>query len=334
MAAEQSGEASLPDTQGRLLELLADGAWHSGERLAASLGVSRTAVWKGIRVLSGRGLKVERIRGHGYRLTLPLDPLDRAHLNRVFHTLAGTTARLEVHEIVDSTNDVARERPDDSPLLVVAEYQREGKGRRGRRWWSPYGAGLCFSLALSLEPTPEGLGPLPLACALGVVDGLEKLGAVPVGIKWPNDIDWRGQKLGGILVEVQGESAGPFWTVVGVGLNVHRPQGAWPADVAARLATLDDLRSGGVWRRDDVLSSVVTALWERLIIFAREGFGSMTNDYERHDVLFGRAVLVHQGDGHPLQGIARGIDAAGWLRLETATGEIRLGVGEVSVRPA
>ncbi len=334
MTAEQAEKLPPAVTHERLLALLSDGDWHSGDRLAASLGVSRTTIWKCVRALAGRGLRIERARGRGYRLACPLDPMDSERLGLLFRSLAGAGARLDVREVVGSTNDIARENPGDAPLLVVAEYQRGGKGRRGRRWWSPYGAGLCFSLALPLEPSAGGLGALPLACALGVVDGLEALDAGPFGIKWPNDVEWQGRKLGGILVEIQGESAGPFWTVVGVGLNVHRPGAAWPPDVAERLAALDDLRTGTAWRREEVLGAVVAALWRRLKVFGREGFATMGHDYARRDALVGRAIVVHRDGEPPLHGTALGIDAAGWLRLDTPTGEVRLGVGEASVRPA
>jgi BirA family biotin operon repressor/biotin-[acetyl-CoA-carboxylase] ligase len=332
MAAEGNGTLRPDATRERLLALLSDGGWHSGDRLAGALGVSRTAVWKSVRRLSERGVQVERARGRGYRLACPLDPVDPSRLGLFWRALAGPSARTEVHEVVGSTNDIAVADRGEAPLLVAAEYQSGGRGRRGRRWWSPYGAGLCFSLARILGPVAGGLGALPLACALGVVDGLESLCGGPFGIKWPNDIEWQGRKLGGILVEIQGESAGPFWTVVGVGLNVHRPGAAWPPEVEARLAVLDDLCPETPWRRDDVLQALVEGLWRRLETFARAGFVSMEEDYARHDVLNGRTVVVQREGESPLSGTARGIDASGWLRLATPAGEVRVGVGEASVR--
>jgi BirA family biotin operon repressor/biotin-[acetyl-CoA-carboxylase] ligase len=334
MAAERCRRERSSARNERLLALLADGEWHSGDRLAATLGVSRTAVWKSVRTLGGRGLRVERMRGRGYRLVCPLDPLDPVRLARVFREAVGSGARVDLREVVESTNDVARDAAGETPLLVVAEYQRGGRGRRGRRWWSPYGAGLCFSLAFPLAPVPGGLAALPLACALGVVDGLESLAPGSFGIKWPNDIEWQGRKLGGILVEIQGESFAPVWTVVGVGLNVHRPGDAWPPEVADRLAALDDLGPPGRWRRDDVLGAVVTALWKKLESFARQGFAPMIFDYARHDTLLGRAIVVHRDGESPLEGTALGIDETGWLRVDTSIGEVRLGVGEATVRSA
>lgn len=332
MDADRTDRPAQAHARERLLPLLADGAWHSGDRLAATLGVSRTAVWKAVRALARRGVGIERARGRGYRLGRPLDPLEPRALERLFRALAGPDARVEIRDVVTSTNDLAREAAGGPPLLVSAEYQQGGRGRRGRRWWSPYGAGLCVSFGFALTPGPGGVAALPLVCALGVVEGLRAATGATPGIKWPNDIEWEGRKLGGILVEVQGETHGPLWTVVGLGLNVHRGRDGWPEDVGGRLAALDDLRPAAPWKRGDILAAVLASLWPRLRAFAREGFAPVREAYTRHDVLRGRRVVVLQDGAPPLEGTALGTDDEGRLRLLAADGERRLGVGEVSVR--
>lgn len=339
MRADDSGPVIATEKEGvldeRLLSLLADGDWHAGSALAARLGVSRTSVWKHIRRFERKGLLIERKHGRGYRLSVCFDPLDRQAITQAFHRLVGPTGRVLFEDVVGSTNDIARELIAESPLLVSANFQASGRGRRGRRWWSPYGAGLCLSLGFRLELPPDGITPLPLVCALGVTDALAASMGINVGIKWPNDIEIEGRKLGGILVEVQGESLGPLWTVVGIGVNVHRARTGYPSDLESRIIALDDLPMESHPRRSKVFLAILEALWARIQCFVAEGFVAMLHDYDRRDVIKGKAVVIQSEGIPPAVGTAQGIDAQGWLRVRTADGsERRFGTGEVSLRVA
>src|SRR5262245_37179334 len=150
-----------------LLRALADGELHSGEDLARAFAVTRAAVGKCMPKLAGWGLEVRAVPGAGYRLARPIDLLDARELQAA---LAPSTsrrlARLTVHTEIDSTNRALLEsEPPRSGQLAacIAEFQRAGRGRRGRRWTTPLGGGLCLSVAWQFAGTPPDLPALTLA---------------------------------------------------------------------------------------------------------------------------------------------------------------------------
>ncbi|MDX1654152.1 MAG: biotin--[acetyl-CoA-carboxylase] ligase, partial [Candidatus Competibacteraceae bacterium] len=218
----------MQERERRLLEVLGDGRFHSGEELARALGVSRAAVWKHLNSLGRRGLEVHAVRGRGYRLPNPLELLDpegiRAQLSP---SVQGRLAQLEVFDQIDSTNSYLLTRakagaPGGS--VCLAERQSAGRGRRGRQWISPFAANLYLSVLWRYPDGPALLSGLSLAVGVAMARALEGVGVVGVGLKWPNDLLWRDQKLGGILLEFGGESSGPCQVVTGVGLNVTMPK--------------------------------------------------------------------------------------------------------------
>src|SRR5690606_22869911 len=101
-----------------------------------------------------------------------------------------------------------------------------GKGRRGRTWVSPLGRNIYFSLLWGFQNGVAALEGLSLLCAVAVVRALQRAGVDGLGVKWPNDVLRHGNKLAGILLEVQGDVTGPCRVVIGIGINVHMPASA------------------------------------------------------------------------------------------------------------
>jgi BirA family biotin operon repressor/biotin-[acetyl-CoA-carboxylase] ligase len=306
-----------------VLDLLADGAWHSGVALGESLGLSRAAVWKQVRVLRSLGLTVAADRARGYRLAAPLDLLRGAAIRPA---LAPATrdalGTLEILTVTTSTNDWLSSRPAPPPgrlLAVAAEYQTGGRGRRGRRWLSPLGHGICLSVAWTFETTPRDLPALSLVAGVVVVEALAALGVSGVQLKWPNDIVAGGGKLGGILVEVAGESGGPLRAVIGIGLNVRRLaglDGELHAEGGALAAvSLDDLGGGARVSRNELVVALLDGLLASLRQFATAGAGQFLADWRRHDGLAGRPVQVTRGR-ESFAGVARGLADDGALLVE------------------
>ncbi|MEJ2515873.1 MAG: biotin--[acetyl-CoA-carboxylase] ligase [Gammaproteobacteria bacterium] len=321
-----------------LLDALAGGQVISGQGLARRLGVSRTAVWKAVRRLQAQGLDVTAVPGSGYRLDTPVDPLDpeavRARLGRA---LGERLAHLDVRPRVDSTSTrVLAAAPEGPGLAVcVADYQTAGRGRRGRRWLSPPGAGVCLSVACRLAQAPSGLGGLALAVGVATVAALERLGAAGLALKWPNDLLWKERKLGGILIELRGEAQGPTLAAVGVGINHRFPQAARRRVEDGRALPPADLAEicGHPPPRAVVATEVVTAVDRALVRFESGGLDAFRDDFARLDALRGRQVHG-AGPAGGQSGIARGVDDMGALLLEQPDGSvIRVTAGEVSVRP-
>ena len=331
-----SGVAPAGEDHG-LLALLADGGFHSGESLAVRLGISRAAVWKRIGRLAELGLDVERRSGRGYRLAGGIELLEHA---RILAALGAPTRarlpRLELRGVVGSTNDVLlqalRAHTAEPGVVCLAERQTAGRGRRGRRWSSPFGSNIYLSLAWRFERGVAALEGLSLAIGVAVVRALVACGIEGVGLKWPTDLVAGGAKLGGILIELEGELAGPVDAVIGIGVNVRMPR-AGAAVIDQPWTDLETL-AGRAVSRNDFAAALIDACYVLLPEFAARGFAALREDWQRLDVLAGRAVTVTAGDGGTLAGTAEGVDASGALRLRTAEGLRALSGGEVSVRRA
>lgn len=321
-----------------LLRALAPGAPVSGEALGRELGVSRAAVWKAARRLVELGVPIEALPGRGYRLEQPLVLLDGDAVRRALP--AGVARRIGLLEVLpetDSTNArvLAAERPVGELVAYLAEYQSAGRGRRGRRWLAPPGSGICLSVGGRLPAAPSDYASLPTAVGVACAAALEGLGVQGIGLKWPNDLLLDGHKLGGILIELRGESQGPAVVAVGIGLNVRLGAAARSGIAAAGglpAADLGCLANATPVDRNALaaaLAAAITGCLER----APAGLSDAVLDgWRQRDVLRGRAVRIEDA-GADRVGIALGLDRSGALLLEVADGaRQRVTAGEVSLR--
>lgn len=314
----------MDDSRHALLTLLADGAWHTGVRLGATLGLSRAAIWKQIRALRNTGLTVLADRRRGYRLGARLQLLAEDSIRAYLSPEALVAlARLDVLLIAASTSEFLTAIPAPSPgamLACVAEYQSGGRGRRGRRWFSPLGHGLCLSVSWCYEVAPRDLAALGLVIGVAVAEALTNaVPAAAIQLKWPNDIVADGGKLGGILVDVAGETGGPLRVVIGIGINVHVSAGL-DAEVDAdggnlRPVTLDALVPGSQASRNHLAGCLVNALYRNLGEFAYSGFAAFAPRWRSRDYLRGQPVTVSSGSQR-FTGVAQGIADDGALLVE------------------
>ncbi len=334
MAAE--GKERPLSRRRELLALLADGREHSGEELATRLAVTRAAVWKQLRQLQDWGLEVVARPRRGYRLAQPLELLDPAAVRAALPGLAAERLReLVVEDELDSTNDrllAVADLPAGRFDACLAEFQRAGRGRRGRHWVAPYGCGLCLSLNWSWSDAPAGLGALSLAAGVAVLRTLAAAGLRDAALKWPNDLLHQDRKLGGILIEMQTEAAGAAYAVIGVGLNVALPATALAALRVEGVAATDLASTlGKAPPRSALAGALIGQLALALEEFGARGLAPFAAEWQRADALAGRPVRVSL-DGEPVDGVARGIDEDGALLVETPAGRRRFVSGEVSVR--
>jgi BirA family biotin operon repressor/biotin-[acetyl-CoA-carboxylase] ligase len=323
--------------RGQLLGLLADGERHSGEELAAALAVSRAAVWKQLRSLPEWGIECTAERGRGYRLAQPLDLLTADAIRGQLPQLAASRLRnLEVHEALASTSDALLaigDLPAGRFDACLAEFQTAGRGRRGRRWLAPFGSGLCLSVNWMFRDAPAALGALSRAAGVAVLRALTSLGVTGAGLKWPNDVVHEGRKLGGILIDLRGEAAGPAYVVVGVGLNTRLSEPALEALRAEGSEAIDLATLGAVPGRSHMAARLIGELALALEEFDARGFAAFADEWQGADALAGRPVRVIQGH-ESQEGVARGVDPDGALVLETGGARRRILSGEVSVRLA
>jgi BirA family transcriptional regulator, biotin operon repressor / biotin---[acetyl-CoA-carboxylase] ligase len=319
-----------------LLRLLADGALHSGEELAAALEVSRAAIWKRVQQLEEWGIAVEAKPGSGYQLESQIDLLDASAIRaKLPHAALERLRNLEVHEVLDSTSDrllAVEELPPGRFDACLAEFQSAGRGRRGRSWVAPFASGLCVSVNWGYRDAPATLGALSLAAGVAASRALRRLGFAKLSLKWPNDIVHRDGKLGGILIDLRGEAAGPAYFVVGIGINVRLPRATRERLRADGVDAVDLASLGNAPLRNDAAAVLIAELTQALLEFGARGMTAFAEEWQRADALAGRPVRVHHG-GQFLDGLARGVDADGALLLEIDGASRRILSGEVSVRP-
>lgn len=320
-------------TRERVLRVLADGRFHSGQVLGAELGLSRAAIAKAVDGLRDWGVQVDAVTGRGYRCPAPIELLELPAIRQGLPTELAGRLDLEVVTSIGSTNRVLleRARAGDGPRALFAERQTEGRGRWGRQWISPFGRSLAFSLLWQMPTVPGGVAAVGLAVGVELAEALRAHGAQEIGLKWPNDVIAPGGKLGGVLVELVGEPAGPCVLVIGFGLNLALNEAERSAvgqpvvDLASLLGTRQlPLSRNALAGR--LLSAVATACEG----YASAGLAAYRERWTALDAYAGCPVDIQLPNG-TISGIERGIDPSGALQVETdeglrsyASGDLRL----------
>jgi BirA family biotin operon repressor/biotin-[acetyl-CoA-carboxylase] ligase len=322
------------DKKYRLIRRLADGSIHSGEVLAAEAGVTRAAIWKQLRALeTSFGLEVESVKGRGYQLRNGVELLDPKLIEAQFGTQArARVGDLRIHTEVDSTNtwlmdEANRSAPCGS--VCLAERQTAGRGRHGRTWMSPFGSNIYLSVLWRYPLSPGELGGLSLACGVAVARALTELGVEGIALKWPNDVLWERRKLAGLLLEVQGETAGPCHVVAGVGVNT-RLSGRQAGAIGQPWAHLASVPGLAPWTRNGIAAMLIDHLLEAMDRFAATGLAPFVREWSRFDLLRNEWVQLSTGS-RQVAGRYLGIAEDGAIRMETGGVETRYNAGEVEL---
>jgi len=324
----------------QILAVLADGHFHSGQELAQQFGLSRSGIWKAIQSLQAKGVEVFAVQGKGYRLSQPLELLNSTTIEASKKVLQSTNPQTPLHNNteltvlwdVDSTNRYMLDRAFNGCApgsTCLAEMQTAGRGRRGRQWISPLGGNIYLSQLWQFAAGPASLSGLSLAAAIAIVRVVRELGVKHAGVKWPNDILVNGEKLAGILLEIQGEHNGPTRVIVGVGLNVRLPD-LLAQTIDQPFTSLERLVQKPVQR-----NKLAARLIEELLLvyqrFNESGFAAFVEEWTRLDVFRDKRINLKLPTG-VLNGTCRGVDVAGALRLEHNGQVTSFPSGEVSLR--
>jgi BirA family biotin operon repressor/biotin-[acetyl-CoA-carboxylase] ligase len=316
------------DSDERLLALLEGGGFVSGERIAEVLGVSRAAVGKRVAELRKRGFAIAAAPRRGYRLDAVPDTLDSDAIQ----------PRLTTHSVgrawrylpaTGSTNDEAAawaRAGAPSGAVVVADEQTRGRGRLGRRWHSPPGESLYFSVVLRPPLPPHRVPPLTLAAGVAVAETLIGFDLTPQ-LKWPNDVLVDGKKVAGILTEMSADLDRVHHVVVGIGVNLNTV--AFPEELAA-IATSLALARGAAVARADFAAALCARLEHWFNQFVAEGAATVATAWKQHARFFGGRVRVVAGRD-VIEGVAEDLDDDGALRLRLDDGRnSRIIAGEVT----
>ena len=303
----------------------------SGQYLSDRLGISRTAVWKYISSLKKQGYEIEAVPNKGYRLVASPDVLIPEELYPLLKT--SVLGRRIIHsETLDSTSTLAKEiaPQQQEGTVVIAEEQTGGRGRLGRKWYSPRGGGIWASLILKPRIRPEKAYQLTQVAAVAVVKAIRETTGILAGIKWPNDIIINGKKVCGILTEMNAEADAVNHIILSIGLNVNPGEEGIPHDLGDKMTFLD-IECGFSVSRKRLLAVLLDELEKAYLKFLENGFDSVAADCRRFSILLGREVRVEQMD-RAFQGKAVQITEDGALLVETAEGKVEIISGDVSVR--
>jgi len=319
----------------QILEQLASGEFCSGQQLGQQLGVSRAAIGKHIDALQALGLDIYSVTGKGYKLANATALLNQ---QQIVATLPQQDkAKVSVQTVVGSTNEVIKQKIQRNELAeqapgftVFAEAQTAGRGRRGRQWVSPLGSSLYFSTHWRFEQGISATMGLSLAVGIALCEALAELGVTELGLKWPNDVYYRGKKLAGILIELESQASDSCDIVIGVGLNIVLP---------SQVSTLidqpyTDLANAGIaLDRNIIAATILKQLWRVLDDFELLGFKSMVERWNAFDCFVNLPVELIMGQRR-ISGIARGVDGQGGIVLMIDNELQTFFGGEISLRKA
>lgn len=295
----------------------------SGEVISAQLGISRNAVHKHIKSLRKRGYRILGISRRGYKLeaepvTLVLPVITEMTRGSIFG------ASFRYYDEIESTNVEAKElaragAPEGT--VVIAECQRAGRGRLGRRWTSPAGKGLLFSVILRPTLPMSRAHMLTIVSAVAAARGIESQTDASVRIKWPNDLFIGDRKAGGILLEVAGEQDVVEWVIVGVGINVNTEYAELPVALR-RTATSLMMATGDPVDRSELLARILLSLETAYREAQQHGFDRALSEFRQRDYLLKRSVTVQTREGSVI-GEATGIDNQGALLVQLPHRHVR-----------
>lgn len=258
-------------------------------------------------------------------------PFDAAEANRRL-AAAGAGSRLRLAESVDSTNRWAMTEADaGAPHLTwfAADTQTAGRGRLGRAWVSPPGKNLYVSCVLRPDLAPAQAPLAGLAAALAVQRAVTACGVTGARVKWPNDVHAAGGKLAGILSEMKAQPERVEALVVGIGLNVAMTADDFPPGLMQPATSLRI--EGSDADRTAAFTALALAFEELMGTLSRHGFAALRDEWNAASLLNGRRVTV-EFSGRTAEGVVRGLDAEGFLELETAGGRELIVAGDVTVK--
>jgi BirA family biotin operon repressor/biotin-[acetyl-CoA-carboxylase] ligase len=293
----------------------------SGEEISRRLKVTRTTVWKRVRHLRALGYKIESLTRLGYRIIQVPDLLTPSEIKPLLTTKwMGKT--IHYSQSIDSTNSKAYQlalQGAKEGEVVIAESQMEGRGRLGRRWFSPPFLNLYLSLILRPQIPPHRASLITLMAAVATADAIQNYSGLLPQIKWPNDVLLRGRKVAGLLNEIQSEMDRIHFVILGIGVNLNMDEKMFPKEIRG-MATSLKREMGETISRKDFLRSLLIVLEGWYATFLKEGGIPVLEAWRGRAEIEGKHVIV-SSFGESLSGIAVDVDSDGALILETEEGE-------------
>ncbi len=320
------------DNKHKIVQVLSDGEFHSGEVIGQQLGISRAAVSEHIKSLSKIGLDIFSITGKGYQLAGGLSLLD---LKQIKHNCS-VSNELELFPVIPSTNEylmglIKSENTLVDGHTVLAECQTKGKGRRGRTWQSPFGTHVYLSQYRTMDNGLSAASGLSLAIGIAVLNTINLFSNKKCQLKWPNDLLVDGKKIAGILVEAEGQADGICHLVIGVGINVDMPA-AVASDIDQPWTDLNTITDSLV-DRNEFIAKLLEQLEDTYQEYKLNRLNNLFKLWNKNNAFLNQIVELTSTSKVQV-GKCLGIDTSGALLLEDLTSKVTSKIfgGEVSLR--
>ena len=316
----------------KVLEILEDnrGRSVSGNKIAVSLGMTRSAVWKAVKQLREEGYTINAVTNRGYCLTSDNDILNEPSVISFLETKE-LGRKMDIFKSIDSTNNFAKSLAQLGAVnghTIIAEQQTAGKGRMGKKFYAPNNQGIYLSVIVRPQLSVEYALMITSCAAVAVAEAIEKVSGLRCGIKWVNDLYYQGRKVCGILTEAGTdlESGQLEWLVVGIGLNLTATAEDFPPELAAKAGSLYPGGPAPVSR-----AALAGAIGRELLALC-PGFACL-DEYRARCFVPGHWVTVCTGtETYAAQALS--IDDVGRLVVQREGGRTEaLRCGEVTIRP-
>lgn len=321
-------------TKEQLLALFENnkGTYLSGEEIAKKLSVSRTAVWKAVKALRDEGYHIDAVTNKGYKLSVNTDILSVQGIQKYLDSTC-SDLHIEVLSSLDSTNETAREKAilgAPEGYVVIANAQTNGRGRRGRTFFSPADTGIYMSLVLRPRCCPvQQATKLTTMAAVAVCEAIEKVSNEKAQIKWVNDVYVKGKKVCGILTEASLGLEDHFleYAIIGIGVNVSLPVKDFPKELQNIAgAVFEEAQNDG---KNRIAAEILNRFMSYYTCLPKVNYGEQ---YRKRSFVIGKEVSVITPDEQK-KAVAMDIDDEFHLIVKYEDNSIEaLSSGEISVR--
>lgn len=304
----------------------------SGTDIADKLNITRTAVWKRIKLLRKKGYKIEASPSKGYKLIrspdLSVEEIKASLLNQ--SCIIGK--KILFLDTIGSTNTYAMGLAEKGYLdgtVIIANSQTRGKGRLGRNWFSPPNKNLYMSIILRPSVPPTDAPILTLMSAVACISAIKNSLPIPASIKWPNDLMISEKKFGGILTEIKADMDNISYAVVGIGININIETKEIPDEIR-EYATSIKIETGQKQSRNKIAIEILKKMDKWYRIFLNKGKEPIISEWLKLSSTIGRAVKATIGE-NIFKGTAQDIDESGMLILRLSDGSIKkISAGDIT----
>jgi len=300
----------------------------SGAELSQKLGISRAAIWARIEALRQLDYDISASPHGGYKLVSVPDVLHADDLRSLLEEDAVIGRDIQVFEETGSTNDIVEKLARDGVpegVVVFAESQTQGRGRLGRKWFSPPRKGLWFSVLLRPKLRPQAATQFTVAAATALARAVRQVAGLDAQIKWPNDLLLHGRKVAGVLTELNAELDQVKYLILGIGVDVNLTSAELPRELHETATSLR-IEAGQCVPRAELAAAILRELDFDYARIRQNRFGELSDEWEKQCTTIGHRVSIRIGERN-ISGFVESLDADGALLLRTEHGRLERIIG-------